>query len=112
MLNQNNDFAQLAQQHSIGPSAKNGGDLGYFTFGRMVPEFSKAAFAMNVGEHSKKAVKTQFGWHVIKVEDRRIQNLQPYDQVKEDILRQSAQKLLQDHILKLREQHQIEILVK
>jgi peptidyl-prolyl cis-trans isomerase C len=66
------DFAQLAKEKSKDPSAKeNGGDLGYFAEGQMVPEFSKAAFAMQVGETSKEPVKTDFGWHVIKVEDRR-----------------------------------------
>jgi len=66
------DFATLAKEKSKDPSAKeNGGDLGYFSAGQMVPEFSKAAFAMQVGEISKAPVKTDFGWHVIKVEDRR-----------------------------------------
>jgi len=66
------DFATLAKEKSKDPSAKqNGGDLGYFSAGQMVPEFSKAAFAMQVGETSKEPVKTDFGWHVINIEDRR-----------------------------------------
>jgi len=66
------DFAALAKEKSTDPSAKqNGGDLGYFTAGEMVPEFSQAVFAMQKGESSKVPVKSQFGWHVIKVVDKR-----------------------------------------
>ncbi|HET6221692.1 MAG TPA: peptidylprolyl isomerase [Dongiaceae bacterium] len=66
------DFATLAKSKSKDPSAKeNGGDLGYFVQGQMVPEFSKAAFELDKGQTSKAPVKTQFGWHVIKVEDKR-----------------------------------------
>ncbi|MCG8491642.1 MAG: peptidylprolyl isomerase [Sneathiellales bacterium] len=65
------DFAELAKELSTGPSGKSGGDLGYFVKARMVPPFAEAAFAMDVGSHSKEPVQTQFGWHVIKVEDKR-----------------------------------------
>ena len=60
------DFARLAQELSTGPSGKVGGDLGYFTREKMVPEFSAAAFEMRPGDVTKSPVKTQFGWHVIK----------------------------------------------
>jgi peptidyl-prolyl cis-trans isomerase C len=63
------DFAELAKERSTGPSGANGGDLPPFKAGEMVPEFSDAAFAMEVGTHSKEPVKTQFGWHVIKLEE-------------------------------------------
>jgi peptidyl-prolyl cis-trans isomerase C len=66
------DFATVAKEKSTDPSAKqNGGDLRYFTAGEMVPEFSQAAFAMEKGEISKAPVKSKFGWHVIKVVDKR-----------------------------------------
>jgi peptidyl-prolyl cis-trans isomerase C len=66
------DFAAIAKEKSTDPSAKqNGGDLGYFTAGEMVPEFSQAVFGMEKGESSKAPVKSQFGWHVIKVVDKR-----------------------------------------
>ena len=66
------DFATIAKEKSTDPSAKqNGGDLGYFTAAEMVPEFSQAVFAMEKGESSKTPVKSQFGWHVIKVVDKR-----------------------------------------
>lgn len=69
-LNRGGDFATLARSHSIGPSKRNGGDLGYFRKGMMVAPFEEAAFALDIGEVSE-PIKTQFGWHVIKVEDRR-----------------------------------------
>jgi peptidyl-prolyl cis-trans isomerase C len=64
------DFGEVAKARSTGPSAANGGDLGYFTKDKMVAEFSKAAFALEVGEVSD-PVKSKFGWHVIKLEGRR-----------------------------------------
>ncbi|MZR29026.1 peptidylprolyl isomerase [Sneathiella litorea] len=71
LLDDGGDFEELAKEYSTGPSGPNGGDLGYFTKGSMVPEFSTAAFDMNVGDYSKTPVKTQFGYHVIKAEDKR-----------------------------------------
>jgi peptidyl-prolyl cis-trans isomerase C len=66
------DFAKLAQEKSTDPSAKeNSGDLGYFRREAMVPEFAEAAFTIEPGTVGEKPVKSQFGWHVIKVEDRR-----------------------------------------
>lgn len=65
------DFEAVAREKSIGPSRETGGDLGYFNRDQMVAEFSDAAFALGVGEFSKAPVKTQFGWHVILVENRR-----------------------------------------
>jgi len=65
------DFAKLAGEKSTGPSKSQGGDLGYFTHDRMVPPFADAAFALEEGGYTKTPVKTQFGWHVIKVEDKR-----------------------------------------
>ena len=72
------DFAKLAQEHSTGPTKDKGGDLGYFERGKMVPEFEEAAFALKVGEVSD-IVKTQFGHHIIKVEDRK----EPYTETLE-----------------------------
>ncbi len=63
-------FISLAKEKSTGPSGVNGGELGWFTYKTMVPPFSKAAFALKKGEFTKKPVKTQFGYHVIYVEDK------------------------------------------
>jgi len=70
-LDNGGDFVELAKTKSTGPSGPNGGDLGYFTRDRMVKPFADAAFTMEPGSHSKAPVQSQFGWHVIKVEDRR-----------------------------------------
>ena len=66
------DFAALAEERSIGPSAPQGGDLGFFRRDQMVPEFAEVAFALQPGEHTAEPVQTQFGWHVIEVLDRRM----------------------------------------
>ncbi|MBL0936036.1 MAG: peptidylprolyl isomerase [Rhizobiaceae bacterium] len=75
------DFEELAKANSTDGAAQQGGDLGYFGQGQMVPEFEQAAFAMDVGDHSAEPVKTQFGWHVIKVEDKRQQQPPAFEQV-------------------------------
>lgn len=79
-------FEELAKQKSTEPGAnESGGDLGYFGKGEMVPEFEKAAFDQKVGTFSEQPVKTQFGYHVILVEDRKAAVQKTFDQVKEDI---------------------------
>ena len=75
------DFATLAKEKSKDPGAADGGDLGYFTKDQMVPEFSEAAFKLDKGQISD-PVHTQFGWHVIKVEDKRTKPTPTFDQVK------------------------------
>lgn len=87
------DFAETAKELSTGPSGPNGGDLGYFTAEDMVPEFSKAAFAMEVGAFSQEPVRTQFGWHVIKVEDRRSAPPAAFDDVREKLRAEMAQEI-------------------
>jgi peptidyl-prolyl cis-trans isomerase C len=107
MIAHDGDFAELAKKHSTGPSGKNGGDLGYFGEGQMVPEFSKAAFALKVGEVSL-PVKTKFGWHLIKVEDRRETNFPPYDALKERIVSHLAQQKAQAVAAELRKSATVE----
>src|SRR5581483_733860 len=75
------DFAQLAKEKSKDPGAADGGDLGYFTKDQMVPEFAEVAFKLDKGQISD-PVHTQFGWHIIKVEDKRIKPTPTFDQVK------------------------------
>ena len=78
------DFAALAKERSKGPSGPSGGDLGYFSKQSMVPAFSDSAFKLAAGETSP-PVQTQFGWHVIRVEDRRNRPVPPFDQVRDQI---------------------------
>ncbi|HUD86786.1 MAG TPA: peptidylprolyl isomerase [Xanthobacteraceae bacterium] len=75
------DFAALAKEKSKDPGAADGGDLGYFTKDQMVPEFAEVAFKLDKGQVSE-PVHTQFGWHIIKVEDKRIKPTPTFDQVK------------------------------
>ncbi len=82
MLKEGADFIQLAKERSIDPSAKeNGGDLGFFRWGKMVPEFQEVAFKMKEGEISR-PVKTKFGWHIIKLIERREVEQPPYQEAK------------------------------
>lgn len=75
------DFAELARANSSDGSAQGGGDLGFFGPGRMVPEFETAAFALEVGQHTKEPVRSQFGWHIIIVTDKRPQTPPAFEQV-------------------------------
>ncbi len=103
------DFAGTATEHSTGPSGPRGGDLGYFTDDQMVPEFTAAANALQPGEYTKDPVETQFGWHVIKVEDRRdvaqpsFEDIEP--QLRQDFARENVDTVLQG----LRDKAEIEI---
>jgi peptidyl-prolyl cis-trans isomerase C len=104
------DFARLAAELSKDPgSGKEGGDLGYFTKERMVPEFAEAAFLLAKGEVSA-PVKSDFGWHVIKQEDKRPRAAPPFEQVKERLSSALANKAQTDFIAKLREGAKIEVL--
>jgi peptidyl-prolyl cis-trans isomerase C len=101
------DFAKVATEVSKDPSG-NGGDLGWFTKDRMVPEFSAAAFKLKKGEVSD-PVKTQFGWHIIKVEDTRMKTFPPFEQVKDQAARYVAQKAESDAIAQLHSAAKIEL---
>jgi len=108
-LDKGADFATLAKEKSIGPSGARGGDLGFFGHGRMVPAFDKAAFALKVGEYSKEPVKTQFGWHVIKVVDQRKVNAPSFDQVKDGLRQRMQRNKLREVVDGLKAQAKIEI---
>ena len=85
-LDEGADFEKLANDNTLDPSGKtSGGDLGYFTAGQMVPEFSTAAMALDIGKYTEEPVKTDFGWHIIKLEDKRIQQPPAFEQVKAQI---------------------------
>ncbi len=102
------DFAKLAAELSKDPgSGKDGGDLGFFTKQRMVPEFAEAAFKTEPGQVSE-IVKSQFGFHIIKVEERREKKAPEFDQLKDRISQFLTQKAQQETIVKLRDTAKIE----
>jgi len=88
-LDQGEDFAAIAKEVSTGPSGPNGGALGYFRRGDMVPSFELASFNLEVGTYTKTPVQTRFGWHVIQVSDRRVADAPPLADI-EDQLRSSV----------------------
>lgn len=96
------DFAKVAAELSRDPgSGKDGGDLGYFTQDRMVPQFGAVAFQLKAGDVSE-PVQTQFGWHVIKVEDKRSKPLPKFEDVKGEIETYLVRKAQQDIVMGLR----------
>jgi peptidyl-prolyl cis-trans isomerase C len=107
-LKKGEDFATLAKEKSKDPNAE-GGDLGFFTRGQMLKPFEDAAFALEVGELSD-PVQTQFGWHIIKLEEKRDQALPTFDQVKAAIIAQLVQAKAQEVVGGLRDAAKIEVL--
>jgi peptidyl-prolyl cis-trans isomerase C len=101
------DFGELAKEKSKDPGAADGGDLGYFTKDQMVPEFSDVAFKMYPGQLSN-PVKTQFGWHIIKVEDKRQRPVPELDAVKDQIDSYLVRKAQSEYVGKLRQTAKIE----
>lgn len=85
-LDNGEDFAALARELSTGPSAPNGGDLGFFKRGDMVPSFSAAAFSIEVSSYSDSPVQSNFGWHVIKVDDKRVIELPPLENIRDQLI--------------------------
>jgi peptidyl-prolyl cis-trans isomerase C len=107
-LDKGADFATLAKERSTDPAKDSGGDLGYFSRGDMVPEFADAAFKLKKGEYTKEPVKTQFGWHVIKVEDRRTAPPPTFEESKEELTNEVARGVIGDKIKELRSSAKIE----
>lgn len=88
MVEAGRDFAELAKEFSIGPSASGGGDLGFFGRGQMVPPFDAAAFGLEANQFTADPVQTQFGWHVIYVTDKRSSLVPTYEELRPNLLRQ------------------------
>lgn len=99
-LNKGESFEEIAKKTSTDGSAAVGGDLGYFSHGQMVKPFEDAAFSLKIGQYTKNPVESPFGWHVIKVEDRRLKQPPTFDDVKEmlrtQLIRERYQKLIVD----------------
>ena len=96
--NLKSNFIKLAKENSIGPSGKNGGDLGWFALDRMVPEFSSAANKLKTGTITKTPVKTQYGFHIIYLDDRKKATTLSFEQSKNNIRQQLGQEKFKKHI--------------
>lgn len=111
-LNSGANFTELAKNNSTGPSAKNGGNLGFFSKKDMVEPFTNAAFNLNVGEISEKPVKTQYGYHIIKVTDKKEAGTTSLSDAKAEIKQKLQQQKMQDawnkFVKSLREEAKIE----
>ena len=103
------DFGDLARERSQGPSAPRGGDLGYFTRSAMVAPFSAAAFAIEPGSIGPDPVQTDFGWHVIKVLDKRRQPAPSFEESLPILEQQLTRELIATHMAGLREKAEIQM---
>jgi peptidyl-prolyl cis-trans isomerase C len=101
-------FEDAAREYSTGPSAANGGDLGFFKRADMVKAFSDAAFTMRDGEISKTPVKTRFGWHVIQVVARKVEKAPSFEQMKPQLMRQAGRKIAIEIMEKMVDQSRVE----
>ena len=102
------DFSELAKQHSTGPSGKSGGELGWFSSKQMVAPFSEAVAGMEKGTYTKEPVTTQFGWHVILLNDLRTSEPPALDSVRDDLRRAIASESIRDVLQKLYDDATIE----
>ena len=102
------NFAELAKKNSVGRTARRGGDLGFFSRTEMTKPFSDAAFALKVGQVTQKPVKSDFGWHVIKVEEKRKRKIPPFDKVRPMIRARVGQKLSGQIVTELMRQTKVE----
>ncbi|MWB76757.1 peptidylprolyl isomerase [Pseudooceanicola sp. 216_PA32_1] len=102
------DFAELAKEHSTGPSGPNGGDLGWFGKGMMVPEFETAVAEMEPGAHSATPVKTQFGWHVIMLNETREKSAPKLEEVRDEIVNELQRVAVEAHIDELTQKAEID----
>jgi peptidyl-prolyl cis-trans isomerase C len=107
-LNKGEDFAAIAKQVSTDGSAQAGGDLGYFTRERMVKPFSDAAFEMKPGTYSSKPVRSQFGFHVIRVEDKRNKKPPTFEEAADEVRMAARRELAESYVKALRDKAKVE----
>jgi peptidyl-prolyl cis-trans isomerase C len=106
-LEEGADFATTARERSTGPSGPNGGELGWFTKGRMVPEFEEAVIALSAGEISA-PVQTQFGWHVIKLNERRKSAAPEFAEIRDQLAAQIREEAVEESVRTLTTEAEIE----
>jgi len=107
-LNKGANFADLAKKESTDGSKAEGGDLGWFSPAGMVPPFAEAVMALEKGKITQKPVQTQFGWHVIKLEDSRDLQVRDYEEMKQEMLQRVQQKKVQAYLDNLKKDKKIE----
>jgi len=108
-LKEGKDFAALATELSTDPGQKDGGDLGFFKKDQMVPEFADVAFGLEVGQYTETPVKSQFGYHVIKVEDKRTSKPPSKEEMAPQLKKQIADKVLKETFDVLREKEKVQL---
>jgi len=106
------DFADLAKKYSTDPSSKKGGELGWFNPKQMVPQFSQALSQLEKGSYTKVPVKTRFGWHIIKLEDKRQAEPPAFDDIKARLERMLKQQKVRDDIQGLKDKADISIKIE
>jgi peptidyl-prolyl cis-trans isomerase C len=107
-LDKGADFSELAKKDSTDPGGSSGGDLGYFGHDDMVKEFADAAFALPAGQYTKAPVKSEFGWHVIKVEDHRVSTPPSFEEARQEITQLVAHDVVDTKLKELRGAAKIE----
>lgn len=107
-LDKGGDFLKLAKEHSTDSSKENGGDLGWFSHDQMVPEFADAAFKLKKGEYTRTPVKSQFGYHVIKLDDRRQGKPPTFEEAKDELTGTVAREVIGKKLEELRGASKVE----
>lgn len=111
-LDEGAEFQALAKEHSTGPSGPQGGDLGWFQTGDMVPPFGTAVEALEPGQHSSEPVKTQFGWHVILLEETRAAEPPAFEDVRSQLRSRMVSEHIQQFVADLRQQGEVEVVAE
>ena len=108
-LDKKADFAELAKKHSLGPTAKNGGELEWFDQSQMVQPFADAVAAMKPGTYSKEPVQTQFGWHVIKLEETRMAEPPAFEDIKPQLTAMVQRQKIGEQLMAMRDKALVEL---
>jgi len=108
-LDKKADFAELAKKHSLGPTAKNGGELEWFDQSQMVQPFANAVAAMKPGTYSKEPVQTQFGWHVIKLEETRMAEPPAFEDIKPQLTAMVQRQKIGEQLMAMRDKALVEL---